>query len=449
MKKRIAISLFLGTCPIVLMGFSTGPPTKRTGASVDGGLNCTACHRSFAPANSDPRGNVRIDVSNYAPGVKQTVRVTVTHPEAVRWGFQVTARLVSDETKPAGDFAGSSVVKVMCDDGLQLGSAAPCSPTQNQFAEHVNAPRTDVGAGFTFEIEWTPPATNLGDVVFYAAGNATDGSGGNTGDRVFTTVRRISGPCTLTAKPSTVRALNGASFGDPWNAGSVMSLFGSNFAPAGQTRGITSGDIVDRRFPQTLGCIAVTINGQNAPMIYVQSNQINFQAPALASVGSASVVVIANPGATNEVRSDAVTITTQQAFAPALFTFDGKSVAATSADGTRVIARTTVVPGASTAKPGDVVVLYGTGMGPTTPDVAPGEITPGAANFSSAVTITIGGVAVPASDILYAGLSPQSISGLAQFNVRLPQSLPDGDLPVLISIGGSPSSSGTTIPVAR
>jgi uncharacterized protein (TIGR03437 family) len=56
---------------------------------------------------------------------------------------------------------------------------------------------------------------------------------------------------------------------------------------------------------------------------------------------------------------------------------------------------------------------------------------------------------VPASDILYAGLSPQSISGLAQFNVRLPQSLPDGDLPVLISIGGSPSSSGTTIPVAR
>ena len=87
------------------MGYSTGPPIKRTGAVVDGGLTCTACHRTFAPANSDPRGSVRIDAGNYAPGVKQTIRVTVFHPEAQRWGFELTARMVNDETKAAGEFA--------------------------------------------------------------------------------------------------------------------------------------------------------------------------------------------------------------------------------------------------------------------------------------------------------------------------------------------------------
>src|SRR5438045_3551461 len=102
MRRRLLI--LLGITPLSLMGFSTGPPLRRTGAPVDGGTNCTACHRTFAPANSDPRGSLRIDVSSYTPGVKQSIQVTVAHPEAMRWGFQLTARLASDETKPAGDF---------------------------------------------------------------------------------------------------------------------------------------------------------------------------------------------------------------------------------------------------------------------------------------------------------------------------------------------------------
>src|SRR4051794_9374559 len=97
------ISVFI-VSPIALMAFSTGPPVKRTGAGVDGGLNCTACHRTFAPANSDARGGVTILAGSYSPGVKQVINVIVNHPDAARWGFQLTARLASDETKPAGAF---------------------------------------------------------------------------------------------------------------------------------------------------------------------------------------------------------------------------------------------------------------------------------------------------------------------------------------------------------
>jgi len=50
-------------------------------------------------------------------------------------------------------------------------------------------------------------------------------------------------------------------------------------------------------------------------------------------------------------------------------------------------------------------------------------------------------------DVLYAGLSPGSINGLYQFNVRVPASAPDGDVPASIAIGGFQTQSGTTIPV--
>jgi uncharacterized protein (TIGR03437 family) len=286
-------------------------------------------------------------------------------------------------------------------------------------------------------------------VIFYAAGNAANGDGTNNGDRIYTTSRRISAPCGLTLKPSISKLSNGASFGPEWNAAAMISIFGSNFAGPGQQRVVTSADIVGSKFPQTLNCLAVTVNGQNAPLAYVQGDQINVQAPKLAGVGAATIVVIANPGAANELRSDPMTINTQQAFAPAFFTFNGKSIAATSGDGTKIVANASVVAGAVPAKPGDVVVLYSTGLGPTTPDINPGDIPAGAAPVAGSVSLMVGGISIPASDLLYAGVSPGSICGLQQINVRLPASLPDGDVPVVLAIGGSSSPAGTTIAVQK
>jgi uncharacterized protein (TIGR03437 family) len=445
--RGIIFRSVLGLVPVVMWGYHDGPPPKRTGAPVDGGINCTACHRTFAPANSDPRGSLRIDVANYVPGVKQTIKVTVIHPEAARWGFEITARLTSDETKTAGEFSSNSVVRVICDDNSPRGALAPCQPGQLQFAEHLDAPRTDPGAGFSFSVDWTPPATDAGDVIFYAAGNAANGSDGNTGDRVYTTARRISPPCGLTQKPTIRAAVNGASFQAPWNSGAMMTVFGSNFGAAGKTRGVTEADVVAQKYPQSLACMAVTVNGVNAPIAYVQQDQINLQAPQLAGIANASVVVIANPGKANELRSDPLTLTTGQTFAPAFFTFNGKSIAATTGDGLKLLADPAVVAGGVPAKSGDIVVLYATGLGATNPAAAPGDVASAAATLATTLTVTVGGVTVPARDVLYAGLSPQSICGLIQINVRLPADLPNGDVPVALSIGGAQSAGGTTIPV--
>jgi uncharacterized protein (TIGR03437 family) len=100
------------------------------------------------------------------------------------------------------------------------------------------------------------------------------------------------------------------------------------------------------------------------------------------------------------------------------------------------------------AKPGDIVSLFGTGFGDTNPSVNPGALATGQATITEPVTVQIGGVTLASSDVLYAGLSPGSISGLYQFNVRIPATTPNGDVPVSITIGGVETPSAT-LPVQQ
>ena len=448
MRYKVFFSL-VGGMPFALMAFSTGPPPHRTGAPADGGGNCTACHRTYAPANSDPRGSVSIDVSNYTPGVKQTIHISVKHPEAARWGFQLTARLVSDETKTAGTLSPTdpAVVKIICDDGSARGGPAPCNG-KPEFAEHVSAPRTDPGAGFTFDIDWTPPAEDAGDVVFYFAGNAANGDGTPNGDRIYTSARAISpvGACSGTKAPAIQSISNAASFTNAVAAGECWMIKGLDFQPPGKTRGAGLGDIVNSSYPRELSCVAVEVNGQRAPILYVQQDQINLQAPAISGAGPVSVTVVLNPGLPNEVRSNPATVTVQTV-APAFFTWNGTSIIAQIAGTAQAVADPSVLAGAHPAKPGDLVTLYGTGFGPTDPAVDPGALAPGAAKVTGAVSVTIGGVTLAPEDVQYIGLVPTAISALYQVNVRIPAATPDGDIPVVLSIGAAQTQSGATIPV--
>src|SRR5262245_1746536 len=132
----------LAGMPVLLFAFSTGPPVRRTGAAIDGGITCNACHggANANAANSDPRGSVSIefDSPSYTAGAVQTIHVRLTHPDNLRWGFQLTARLASDVSKRAGTFTSSTDIRVRCDNGPD----SPCDEGVLEFAEHRNAPRT-------------------------------------------------------------------------------------------------------------------------------------------------------------------------------------------------------------------------------------------------------------------------------------------------------------------
>jgi uncharacterized protein (TIGR03437 family) len=158
--------------------------------------------------------------------------------------------------------------------------------------------------------------------------------------------------------------------------------------------------------------------------------------------------VVINSGKPNELRSDVATLTAQQPFAPAFFVFGTSTSIATLLAGTgTIIASPSVVVGARPAKPGEIISLFGTGFGDTIPSVPPGQLDAGIANLTTPITVMIGSVTLSSSDVLYAGLSPGSISGLYQINVRVPSSTPAGDIPVTITVGGAQTQSGATIPV--
>lgn len=88
---RLFAVILLAIAPAVAE--SVMPSIGYTGAPIDhNGQNCSVCHSSFGAANSDTKGSLTVDVSDYNPGVQQMVHINVTHPLGMRWGFQVTIR---------------------------------------------------------------------------------------------------------------------------------------------------------------------------------------------------------------------------------------------------------------------------------------------------------------------------------------------------------------------
>ena len=447
--QKLIYCLIAGLLPIALSGFSSGPPIPRAGVPGDaGGQNCSACHRDQGPANSDPAGSVKIEAASYKPGIPQIIKVTVFHPVAQRWGFQLTARLKGDDQKMVGTFTVDTNVQVRC----SPTGTSPCNGAL-EFAEHREV-YTHGGANGskTFEIEWNPPASEVGDVVFYAAGNAANGDGNLTGDHIYTTTLTVvsGGACTLTKKPA-LRAVVDAAAAKPGLAmNSLLSIYGNDFQVAGSSRLAGPADYVGGTFPKLLGCIAVEVAGQRTPVTYVQSDQINAQIPTLTQTGTVNVQVIANPGQVNELRSDVGTISLQN-YAPQLFAFNGTSVAALIANTAIPVANPSVVASGRPAKPGEIISLFATGFGPTNPVYQAGELASGTvlAPIRDPISVSVGGITLAASDVLFAGAAPTLISGLYQINIRIPAATADGDIPVSVQIGGITSAAGTTIPVKR
>ncbi len=425
-----------------LLGRSAGPPTERTGAGVDGGANCTVCHRG-ALANADQRGRIAIDAASYRPGVRQTVRVTVEHPDALRWGFQLIARYASGETRQAGSFTPNAQTRVVCG---AAGTAAPCNG-EREFASHTAA-ATVLGANgrMAFEVEWTPPAEDVGDVTFYAAGIAANNGGGNTGDMVYTTSTVIRNGAGCALETPTIREVSNSASGAPNMAfNGLTSIYGANFSPTGRARSATEAEVRLLAFPKQMDCVTVLVNGRPAPITYAGSGQINFQAP-FDQLNAATVQVVVNRGLANE-RSSAAFSSTISQLQPALFTFNGRSVAAIGPDGTTRVAQPSVVPGARPAKPGDVVSIFATGLGVTNPAWDSGDIARNASPLQVPISVEVGGMTVPTADILYQGAAAQAISGLYQVNVRLPMGLGAGDQTLVIRQSGLASQAGVTIPI--
>jgi uncharacterized protein (TIGR03437 family) len=99
------------------------------------------------------------------------------------------------------------------------------------------------------------------------------------------------------------------------------------------------------------------------------------------------------------------------------------------------------------AKPGDVLILWGTGFGPTTPAAPVGDLTPSNGTTyltSDPVTVTVGGI----SATVYGTALAPGYAGLYQVAIQVP-AVPNGDQPVVAKIGGVSSPITTLLTVQQ
>jgi uncharacterized protein (TIGR03437 family) len=471
-SQRIAITIvltFFFCMPVYLISNQDGPLPRHTGGPFPGEQTCaiTDCHIGIPVNSGGGRVTMTIDglpveQYGYLPGETVPVVVRVEDPAQVRWGFELSARL-ADGCSQAGSFATSpneSEAAVQIYTTNSMDNIPECPPAPLQFPIHW-VPKTGPG-GASYEFNWTAPATAAGPVTFAAAGNAANGNQEPTGDHIYTTSAVVQPAAVEPApKPSIGSGAVVVATGTPVVANvspnAILTIFGQEFAPAGTL--VVNPEVDGQGKVSTrLANTCVEINGQRSPIFAVLPTQINLQSPTIAPGAPVPVVVIRACGTAQENRSDPENVTIA-AVAPAFFNFvnnpDGVNpIATVHQDGVNFVGPGSLAFPTTPAVPGEFVSLFATGLGPTNPAFAAGEIPQSVnpanplASLTGSVSVTIGGIAVAGADLFYAGVAP-CCAGLYQIVAKVPATAPSGNLRVVVTVNSVSSPQGPFITVAR
>lgn len=213
--------------------------------------------------------------------------------------------------------------------------------------------------------------------------------------------------------------------------GEIVTIFGSNLGP-----GVLNGAQVSSDggyLTQNIAGTRVLVNGYVAPMVYTLAGQVAAVIPYEVALSSTAAVQVEYQG----VRSAQFKMPVAAAV-PGLFTLGNGT-------GPGAILNQNLSLNSSTnpAHAGQVVVLYATGEGQTTPPGVDGrlalDVIPLAAGKCA---VTIGG---QSATVQYCGEAPGQVSGLLQVNAVVPSNAATGNQPVVLSIAGVSSTANVTV----
>jgi uncharacterized protein (TIGR03437 family) len=232
------------------------------------------------------------------------------------------------------------------------------------------------------------------------------------------TVLASSYPATIIS--ASITAVTSAADGTPQVApGGLISIYGQNLSAISIGAGATP-------LSSELAGSCLGVNGTPLPLLFVSPGQINAQLP-FNVVGSATLALHTPTGISNNF------LFTIQPTAPSVF-LTGVAGPETGLvtiyrdDNNQLVTPTNPI------HPGDLVTIYLTGMGQTSPAVAAGQPAPLNPLAFALVQplVTLGGAAL---SVTYAGLSPGEI-GVYQINATVPSRVPGGlSIPLLITQG--------------
>ncbi len=240
------------------------------------------------------------------------------------------------------------------------------------------------------------------------------------------------------ALPVITGVVNGASFQAGIAPNSWVTIRGTNLSS--QTD-VWDKAIIAGRLPATLGNVAVTVGGRPVYVEYVSATQINILTPPDLVTGILPIVVTTNAGASTAFSVLSAT------YGPAFFTWPNGQPVATHSDFSWA-AKAGTFAGAATvpAKPGEVIILWGTGMGPTSPAAPVGiQVSGGPYSTASLPTLTV----LTAKAVVYGAALASGYAGLYQLAFQIPADFPDGDYPINGNVGGAPFAAPVTITVKK
>jgi len=263
----------------------------------------------------------------------------------------------------------------------------------------------------------------------------TFGNGGSGGDK--DTLYFTAGPGgqkhgilgSISANPNAASVVNAAEVGGGIAPNTFVTIYGTDLAVT--KRNWTKADFgpTGTALPTSLDGVSVLVNGEPAYISYISPVQINLLTPTdMPTIGRVTVQV-SNGGLTSSV-----VMANVQATAPSFFLFDSAGhVAATHADNTPIGTATSTVPG-TPAKPGELIILYGSGFGPTIPPTVNGQLVTVPALLTSYPVIQFNNTT---GTIAWGGLSA---TGLYQFNITVPTVVEDGEVSVSAMTGAGINS---------
>jgi uncharacterized protein (TIGR03437 family) len=233
-------------------------------------------------------------------------------------------------------------------------------------------------------------------------------------------------------KFTTASVTNGASFQSGISAGALITIFGTNLS--NNVHGIAAFHQVP--LPTTLGGSRVLIGGTAIPLFDVinlaGTEQISAQAP-FEIAGEQTVDVVIDNG---RAQSTTVQLTVSEA-QPGIFLPDGVNGAFLHTDFSLVTA-------ANPAAPGELILLYCTGLGAVTPPSTTGALASGTTLSKTNITptLTVGGTS---ASIEFSGLAPDLV-GLYQINFTVPMGTSSGSVDVVV-VANAVSSNIAKLPV--
>lgn len=170
-KKREWLLLVLIPTILLFPAYKNGAPGGYSGSVGDKGSTCVKCHTGTTTITSGWI-TTNIPTTGYISNQIYEITLAASDATAKLFGFELTAE----------DNSGvkTGIFSVVNSPGTKLTNA-------NKSVTHTSSGTALTGNNKTWIIEWTAPNETAGTITFFAAVNAANGNGTNSGDIIYKT----------------------------------------------------------------------------------------------------------------------------------------------------------------------------------------------------------------------------------------------------------------------